>query len=183
MFKPFWIHCVIIKSLLCHYYVIMLTFMDTRLVGLFGGMSAHLMADSAGPSDGHWRALLVLVVSGIQNSEKSILAENTTNQYKIYKSHFIHLHSTWFNFIQLHSLISIEVKHARWSGEAGLWPAQIVLKASKASLSALRWSALRLFGQRLSCCLTPATNGNETSFRTNLQNMTQDDLGLQTVHS
>ena len=45
-------------SLVCHYYVIiiyviMLTFMDTRLVGLFGGMSAHLMADSAGPSDGH----------------------------------------------------------------------------------------------------------------------------------
>ena len=163
-------------SLLCHYCVIMLTFMDTRLVGLFGGMSAHLMADSAGPSDGHWRALLVLVFSGIQNSEKSILAENTTNHTK-YTNH------TSFIFIQLHSLISIEVKHARWSGEAGLWPAQIVLKASKASLSALRWSALRLFGQRLSCCLTPATNGNETSFRKNLQNMTQDDLGLQTVHS
>ena len=134
----------------------MLTFMDTRLVGLFGGMSAHLMADSAGPSDGHWRALLVLVFSGIQNSEKSILAENTTNHTK-YTNH------TSFIFIQLHSLISIEVKHARWSGEAGLWPAQIVLKASKASLSALRWSALRLFGQRLSCCLTPATNGNDFS--------------------
>ena len=152
---------VISMSLLCHYYI-------CHYADFYGYSACWLVRWNVCPSHGgqcrsFGRALTGTACPCFFWHPEFRKVHFSRKYHKSIQNIQITLHSSSFNFIQLHSLISIEVKHARWSGEAGLWPAQIVLKASKASLSALRWSALRLFGQRLSCCLTPATNGNDFS--------------------